>query len=170
MKQLTYVEGNLARSMEPGANRRAFAVVEGGLATVICVSGHRAANVQKTPVEFLAHDNDALRIDNLHNESAPSRASLSLFGAIALAVIVSLALTVCITSFNSYAWARESVTSQLQTQEVTVRRGDGLWQLAERYPVEGLSTQELVDLISEQNQLEGKTLYPGQHIDVFTSK
>lgn len=45
--------------------------------------------------------------------------------------------------------------SQPELVSVKVHSGESLWSVAERYPVDGLSTAETVQLIAEANSLKG---------------
>lgn len=66
---------------------------------------------------------------------------------------------------GSMACARMSYMEQLfsstDTQKVVVREGDSLWNLAESYAVEGISTKYLVEFIMDVNDLESAELHPG---------
>jgi type II secretory pathway component PulK len=58
------------------------------------------------------------------------------------------------------------VELDVTTQRVLVRQGESLWTLAERYPAQGLSTRETVELLSEVNDLKSSTIVAGTSLDV----
>lgn len=55
---------------------------------------------------------------------------------------------------------------EVPTMTVRVESGDTLWQLAQRHPVEGLTTEQTVELIVQHNQLDGATVQAGAQIAV----
>ena len=55
---------------------------------------------------------------------------------------------------------------KVSTMTVRVESGDTLWQLAKRHPVQGLTTEQTVELIVEHNQLAGATVQAGAQISV----
>lgn len=59
--------------------------------------------------------------------------------------------------------------ADLRTTTVQVGAGDSLWKMAQRYPVDGLTTGETVDLIAELNQLDNATIAAGTSLKVPAS-
>lgn len=55
---------------------------------------------------------------------------------------------------------------EIRTQKVMVSSGDTLWDLAERHPVPGLSTQQTVRLLSKLNGLQDSRISAGVSIEV----
>jgi len=47
---------------------------------------------------------------------------------------------------------------------VKVQSGDTLWTLAKNHPVKGLSTQQVVGMLTEVNSLSGPVVTPGESI------
>ena len=54
----------------------------------------------------------------------------------------------------------------MSLQSVRVRQGATLWDLAETYNVDGVSTQDMVSAIKDWNDLDSSMLQPGQTIFV----
>ena len=67
------------------------------------------------------------------------------------------------------ASGRASAFAQVGTEAVTVMPGDSLWSLAEEHPVDGASTAEVVDFISQENGLSSSSLSIGQSVYVPVS-
>lgn len=59
-----------------------------------------------------------------------------------------------------------SAAADIPTVAVAVDSGDTLWSLAERYPIEGMTTRQCVKWIMEHNSLESALLMPGQIVEV----
>lgn len=57
-------------------------------------------------------------------------------------------------------------TTPTDTMAVEIQPGDTLWSLASSHPIAGLSTGEMVHMISEVNGLEGETLVAGAIIEI----
>ena len=55
---------------------------------------------------------------------------------------------------------------QAPSTQVTVGTGDSLWAIASAHPVDGVSTQELVDWLIDTNDLPGAALALGQSLTV----
>jgi len=62
--------------------------------------------------------------------------------------------------------AGSSDLPRVSTMTVRVESGDTLWHLAKRHPVEGLTTEQTVELIVQHNQLTGATVQAGAQISV----
>ena len=52
----------------------------------------------------------------------------------------------------------------MNLQSVRVKQGETLWELAEAYHVDGISTQDMVSAIRDWNDLDSSMLQPGQTI------
>ncbi len=52
------------------------------------------------------------------------------------------------------------------TRTVSVSQGDTLWEIASNHPVAGLSTAEMVDVLTELNGLDGAFLTAGSSVIV----
>lgn len=78
------------------------------------------------------------------------------------------ALVVVLCAGALLAWALSghealaSATSGVSFEQVSVEQGESLWGISEAHPVKGLSTQQVVSLISERNGLGDSVLQPGQ--------
>lgn len=141
---MTYLtQGNLA--LAPVACPT-FTVIEGG----------RTAEPQKTLAQ--------VRADRHAQERAARQASVRmLFASIIIAFAI---LTFSVLADGMVNLSRSRAFSHMQTGEVTVLSGDSLWSIAEEHPVQNRSTQEVVNWISEQNDLSSATLFAGQRLIV----
>ncbi len=62
----------------------------------------------------------------------------------------------------------DEALSQATLEMVTVMPGDTLWQIAERHPVDGCTTSQLVDYIRCVNDLSQSSLSVGMRLEVPT--
>ena len=74
-----------------------------------------------------------------------------------------------IASNVATASRRIEALSDLPAQEVTVASGDSIWGLASQHHVDGYSTSELAQWITEKNSLNTSELRPGQSLLVPAS-
>jgi LysM repeat protein len=81
-----------------------------------------------------------------------------------LFVVCSFAMVSAIES-NSSNYA-SSVTAGIATTDLTVSPGDSLSQIADEHPIDGLSIEQTVDWLKEENGLSTSTLLVGQHLVV----
>ncbi|WP_130812049.1 LysM peptidoglycan-binding domain-containing protein [Olsenella sp. Marseille-P4559] len=90
--------------------------------------------------------------------------------AIVCTFLVSVGLVAALLVSNAAVSSRkEAALASLPGEEVVVEAGDSVWGLAFRHPVDGYSTAELVQWITEKNSLESPTLQPGQSVVVPAS-
>ena len=136
-------QGNLA--LAPVAYPT-FTVIEGG----------RTAESQKTLAQ--------VRAERRAQEHAARQAGVRM-------MFVSIIIACAIVAFSMLSdgmvnLSRGRAFSNIQAGEVTVLSGDSLWSIAEKHPVQNRSTQEVVNWISEQNDLSSATLFAGQRLIV----
>ena len=105
----------------------------------------------------------------LHHSGSSQHAvnSLTIFFVICAMILVLTAAAVLMDTFA--ASRRTSSFANVSTEVVTVMPGDSIWSIAEEHPVEGCSTSEVVDFISEQNELSTSMITSGQHLYVPAS-
>lgn len=103
----------------------------------------------------------------MNTQTLPSLSPLQRFaaGAALIAAIVVLFSASLVRTYSDAA-ARAAVVQDAAYVEVVVISGQGLWDIAEAHPVQGLSTAELVDHIIEVNELPNATIHSGQHLSV----
>lgn len=77
--------------------------------------------------------------------------------ALELVVIVALVIAVVAAALVS----RSQTPTDLPTQRVKVGSGDSLWSLAESHPLEGLTTQQTMDLIKRANNMRSDRIAAG---------
>ena len=89
----------------------------------------------------------------------------------ALALCVSLVIAISLAfvwhvSDAAQARRRQEALSQADVAIVTVLPGDSLWQIAQEHPVPGLTTDELVHVIREDNCLASAELQVGMQLEI----
>lgn len=79
-----------------------------------------------------------------------------------------LALVVVLMAFAvlGFTFAPPAAEVPGTSIEVRIEAGDTLWEIAERYPVDGMGTEELVDHIARANDIEGGLLRIGTVVAV----
>lgn len=172
----SYTSGNLALKINEQPKRSArprFSVVEGNRAYVVCLTGHHcqtravssrvnaAEETAVTPTRAALPASSARKCANAHAVT-----SLSAKGLIPALAIVFVCLAVVISVFSVHAHAVGSITSNVETASYEVLSGEGLWDVAAKFPLDGLSTREEVDYLKELNGLSNATLQPGQELVV----
>jgi nucleoid-associated protein YgaU len=90
----------------------------------------------------------------------PRRKRFTLMPAVALASLSALIAIPALSQARLYAAA------PLHVAHVTVRHGDNLWTIADRFTPASGNVQETVDQIEEANHLDGATVVPGQRLEV----
>jgi nucleoid-associated protein YgaU len=88
------------------------------------------------------------------------RKKISLMPAITLAVLSALIAIPALSQSRLYAAGPEHFAS------VTVRHGDNLWAIADRYTAGGQSVQDTVDQIMAANGKTTATVVPGEHLKI----
>lgn len=134
----------------------------------VAYADHRTAT-QATPVfrviEGGRRGHEAARSRSVHGAAhlGAREALLGLFG-VAL-VLVTLASAWRISDALVSARAHDAPAG-CSSAAVTVLPGDSLWLIAERHPVSGCTTAELVRHIKEANHLSTSALSAGMVLDV----
>lgn len=134
------------------------------------------------PQSFLVNGNLALSF-----ESADTPSFTIIDGAVssyrgpqprAINPVLGIALIVLlVTSLIAVGWtvtvgrsvARAEAVATVETTSVAVSAGDSLWSIAAEHGVDGLSTQDVVEVIRELNEFEQGTLQPGMELVVPVS-
>jgi LysM repeat protein len=80
--------------------------------------------------------------------------------AVAMAALSALVAIPALSQFRLFAAAPEHFSA------VTVRAGESLWTIADRYTAAGGDVQETVDQIMAVNHLRDARLEPGQHLTI----
>lgn len=100
----------------------------------------------------------------------PSRkSSISLTrGQLVLALLtVMTTFIIMMSSIVFHEISIEASKSSAAMTTLTVVQGDSLWAIASAHPIDGLTTQETVNYISEYNELESTSkLMPGMTLQV----
>lgn len=135
-----YVGGTLARELPARADARAggLVVVNGG-----CAARPTTERVRRATAAV----NDAL------------------LGAREL-MLAALVVLLCVSVLAAWGISGHRSTaaalSEVPFECVSVAQGESLWEISEAHPVAGLTTQQVVSLISERNDLAGTLIQPGQ--------
>lgn len=145
MNATNMVQGNLALKLETPA-APAFTVVKGGR------SGY-----QPLPVKSAR---------NQHAVAAPTPVALKVSTIVAVAVALTLFFVLATSVFSARHAAYAESVSNVTYETIRVQPSDSLWSLAEEYPIEGLSTQEISDMIRNVNHLEHGSLATGAYLKV----
>lgn len=88
--------------------------------------------------------------------TAPNRDGFTAEAAVAILVVVALVIIA--------ATSGSHVTAPSVTRTVVISSGETLWALAVANPVQGLSTEQTVDLIVRMNALDRSDISVGQQI------
>ena len=86
------------------------------------------------------------------------RKRISLMPAVALATLSALVAIPALSQSRLFAAAPE------HSLTVTVRSGENLWTIADRYTAADASTLETVDAIKEANHMADVKIVPGQRL------
>jgi hypothetical protein len=91
---------------------------------------------------------------------SPKRKRITLMPAVALAALGALVAIPALSQSRLYAAA------PVRIDHVTVRQGENLWAIADRYtPTDG-SVEETVDQIENANHLDNAVVVPGQRLEI----
>jgi predicted Zn-dependent protease len=88
------------------------------------------------------------------------RKRFTLMPAVALIGLSALVSVPLLSSSHLYAASPARLTT------VTVRSGDTLWTLAERFTPSGGNVQDTIDRIDSQNHLNGTMIVPGERLQI----
>ena len=96
-----------------------------------------------------------------------SRGCYSVFsGKVELAVLLAIAVMLVLGALLT--GGTHGSPPSLLSEKVKV--GESLWAIAQRHPVEGLSTSQSVDLLTSLNHLDEDSISPGQTLLVPVSR
>jgi predicted Zn-dependent protease len=90
----------------------------------------------------------------------PKRKRISLMPAIALAALSALIAIPALSQSRLYAAGPEHFAT------VTVRHGDSLWTIADRYTASGENVQDTIDHIMAVNGKSSATVVPGEYLKI----
>ena len=141
-------EGTLA--LDSDASVR-FVVYEGGLGNA---SGMRRRDAGLVEEEEVVPYPDAWHLS----------ARQILVAAIACAALAIAGIAFSFMQSSAHASAVRSAYDSVTLEQVTVHQGDSLLSIASEHSVDGISSDELVALIEEENGLDNATITPGQHL------
>ena len=83
-------------------------------------------------------------------------------------MLTALVVALCVVALLAWGISgHRSVTaaaSEVPFVQISVAEGQSLWEISEAHPVAGLSTQQVVTLITEHNDLTGTLIQPGQRL------
>lgn len=125
------------------------------------IDGNLALDISKTnPRMFTVIEGG--RFSNQANRIGKS--SIKTYVAIGVITFVLASIAFCFTS--NWIGSRSAYQDSVSHASITVKAGDSLWSLAAKCDVQGLSTQEVSDMIASWNHLDSATLKPGQKLTV----
>ena len=79
-----------------------------------------------------------------------------------VSLIALVVLCYSMVGFVQSSHLHQTALDSMVTVETRVQAGESLWTIAENNPIEGFSTQEVVQIIRQENSLESSMLQPGQ--------
>jgi nucleoid-associated protein YgaU len=91
---------------------------------------------------------------------SPKRKRITLMPAVALAALSALVAIPALSQSRLYAAA------PARFAHVTVRNGDSLWTIADRFTESGGNVQDTVDQIEAANHMDDSTILPGQKLQI----
>lgn len=146
-------EGSLALDISR-AGKPSFSVVPGGLVN--------------EPSLQVIHPRLAVQDSRATKNPVQVRAKARL---VAAATFIVLGCTFIAVGSSMIAFARRAqAIENVSYERIRVHPGDSIWSISEEHPVDGLSTQDVEDLIQEQNGLQRLSLQPGVTLVVPSSK
>lgn len=134
------------------------------------VSGNLALSVYPEHVNSLVVINggcDCAAVDTSMVKRAPRTIHSRRLSAIRVAVFVIVSVVVFMATYQISVAASAPTYDLIETmnlQSVRAKQGETLWELAEAYHVDGISTQDMVSAIRDWNDLDSSMLQPGQTI------
>lgn len=136
------------------------------------VSGNLALSVipeQKNKLIVINGGRNSCRADADTTACSPRSVHSRRLSAIRACFIIIVGALVFLASYQISAAASAptyDLIDNMSLQSVRVRQGATLWDLAETYNVDGVSTQDMVSAIKDWNDLDSSMLQPGQTIFV----
>ena len=82
------------------------------------------------------------------------------------AEVAILAFIMCLLVAAVLATGRTASSAEIRTISIRVEVGDTLWAIADRYPVEGLGTEQTARLVASLNDLDDATIVAGDVLAV----
>ncbi len=83
---------------------------------------------------------------------------------ITLMPVLSLAALSALIAIPALSQSKLYAAGPTHRVTVTVKGGESLWNIADRFTPSGESTQETIDRIMETNHLVGPTIVPGERL------
>ena len=130
--------------------------VSGNLALAPSFDATRASILEYRP-------SSSRSVERFEKNASPLHAASAV---IIVAALVLIFVAIALHTFSSQSSDFENALSSTAQVEIYVRSGDSLWNIAVDHPIEGLTTDEAVDVIREWNDLTSATLFPGSSIIV----
>ena len=138
MNTQIYVSGNLALSMNPQDSKE-LTVINGGRARI-----------------------NSATIDGAHTTRAISSRSLFVLRVAVLAIVCIFVFVATFNISSAISAPTYEMIENVKLQSIHAKQGQSLWEIAETYDVEGVSTPDMVSAIRDWNGLDSSLLQPGQ--------
>ncbi len=97
---------------------------------------------------------------------APRRAEPDRLHLVFVAALIVVSLIGMIAVFQSQQARFDAALAHADRLEIVVESGDTLWTIAEHHRLDGVDTQQTVDIIRGWNDLSASSLQPGDTIIV----
>jgi Tfp pilus assembly protein FimV len=91
---------------------------------------------------------------------SPNRKRITLMPAVAMAALGAL------VAFPALSQSRLYAAGPQHFANITVRHGDNLWAIADRYTPGGASVQDTIDHILAVNGKSNAVIVPGEHLKI----
>ena len=88
--------------------------------------------------------------------------------AFAAVLLIILAVSLLLTLGLAFRSTMDRV--EWETETYTVKSGDTLWTISERYCPDGVDCREWINEVKELNDIDDSTIHPGQRITVLAVK
>ena len=138
MNMQIYTSGNLALSMNPQSNKE-LTVINGGKACI-----------------------NSINIDGSRTSRAVSSHGIFVFRFAVLAIACILVFVAAFNISSAISAPTYKMIEDVKLQSIRAKQGQSLWEIAETYDVEGVSTADMVSAIRDWNGLDSSLLQPGQ--------
>lgn len=128
------------------------------------IDGNLALVLDDAPA-FTVIDGGAMRVpeSRASRVQAPRTARVWIVGVLSVAAI---AVCVWLASLVASQHAYDAALASAPRTQMTVSSGDTLWSIADEHGIEGLSTQDTVQILRQWNGLSQSSLNPGMTLEV----
>ena len=144
-------------------------------ARIYATQGNLAYQMEETVTpSFVVVNGGGMRCRRVQADIARPSATPAPKPSLARTIVCSVILMLLLGLFLCAGWvssagraeARQASIDATRFETIEVKAGDSLWDIAEDHAIEGLTIQEISDVIRDRNQLDSALLHPGMEIEV----